>query len=262
MPPVAGVNVFATTRPGATVAAEALREDRSVPLYLEHRFGEGRTALLATATTWLWKMESDANDGRHTRLWRRLLRDLAKDAPPPIVLRSRRALYPERSSETLEFHVRDRDYEPREGLRVDLEITSPSGAKLRPPIDESIQQPGIYHAFWTPREAGPHALTLSASTEDNLPVGALEDRLFVGPDLREFRGARPDAAYLAEIARRSGGAVLPLNELAAVVDKLAWRPPPAHQALRFRLWHLPVFYVLLVSMLCLEWYLRRKKGFA
>lgn len=262
MPALTGLNAFATTRPGATVLAEAVREGRSEPLFVQHRYGEGRCAALATGTTWLWKMERGPQDASHARIWRQVIRDLAKDAPRPILLNSRRDPYEAGREERLEFLVRDEIFEPREGLRVEVVLTSPSGGVIHAAVDESIQQPGIYTALWQPDAAGPWGVRLTAIDGEGKPVGSLEDRLQVSADIREFHHARPDEAYLERIAEASGGERIPLTEVADAVGRIPWRIPQSHQPVRVHLWHHPAFYLALVALLATEWLLRRRRGYA
>lgn len=262
MPPVAGLNRFSATRPAATVLARASHDGNSEPFYVVQRYGEGRTAALATGTTWFWKMQREANDTSHERIWRQLVRDLVMDAPDPIRLHDRRDAWAQDMGHPLTFQVRDAEFEPRESLQVEIVMTAPSGATRSLPVEEAIDRPGVYTADWLPEEPGPHALRLTARTPDGETVGEIEDRLQVNPDHREFVGARPDAAHLERLAKASGGEVVPLESLLDVVDKLRWRPPDEREALRLSLWHLPQFYVLLAVLLCGEWVVRRRRGLA
>lgn len=262
MPAVAGLNRFAATRPGATVLAKAASGADSEPLYVVHRYGEGRTAALATGTTWFWKMQREANDTSHERIWRQLLRDLVKDAPDPVRLNGRREVYAQGGAHALEFNIRDAEFEPRESLQIEVIVTAPSGQTEALPVEESLERPGIYAALWRPEEIGDHAIRLAARTTDGELIGELEDRLLVQPDRRELTEAKPDLEYLAKLAKASGGELLPLDSLGDVVEKLPWSPPDERELLRIRIWHLPVFYVLLTGLLCGEWILRRRRGLA
>jgi uncharacterized membrane protein len=262
MPPLSGVNPFAAIRPGATVAAKAVRDENSRPLYVYHRYGEGRTAALATGTTWLWKMERPPDDTVHERIWRQMIRDLVRDAPDPVRLLTRRDAYASEETSELEFEARDRNFNPREALQIHIEVTEPDGGALRLPIDESLEIPGLYRAAWTPRSPGVHTLRFTARDDDGSVIGEREDHLFVEDDLGEYFDAKPDLAELETLTRDTGGRVLTLEELASAVQFIPWTPPASVDPLRFHLWHLPPFYGLLTGLLCVEWFLRRRRGWA
>lgn len=262
MPPLSGINAFAATRPGATVAAEAIQDGKSEPLYVYHRYGEGRAAALATGTTWMWKMQRPPEDGSHQRIWKQMLRDLVRDSPDPIRLLQRRDAYALDRLHELEFQVRDGKFDPREGLQLHLAATDPAGDVRRLAVEESLDRPGVYRAAWRPETGGTHAIRLSAQTPGGEAIGEFEDRLFVDEDLREFLGARVNNRYLRRIAESSGGKTVSLEDLPALAKSIPWRPPESLESLRFHLWHLPPFYVALVTLLCAEWFLRRRKGLA
>lgn len=262
MPPLSGLNEFSATRPGATVAAEAFQEGQTQPLYVYHRFGEGRVAALATGTTWLWKMQRPPGDTTHERIWKQLMRDLVRESPDPVRMTGRRDAYAVDELHELEFQVRDQRFEPREALQIHLESTAPSGDVRRLPVEESLERPGIYRAAWRPEAVGDYGLRLTARTESGEVIGELEDRLFVREDRAEFFNARPDAAWLTTIAENTGGRAVSLAELPRLAESIPWTPPESLEALRFHLWHWPPFYVALVTMLCVEWFLRRRRGLA
>ncbi len=263
LPPLSGVNPFAAIKPGATVAAKAVRDMNSLPLYVSHRYGEGRTAALATGTTWLWKMERPPDDTVHQRVWRQIVRDLVRDAPDRLRLLSRRDVYSPGDTSELRFEIRDRNFDPREGLQIQLEVAGPGEEEAQPlPVDESLKQPGIYEAQWQPRLPGTYAVRLKARTDDGEFIGEFEDHLLVSEDTGEFFNAQSNPALLHELAEASGGRILSLAELSSAARHIPWTPPASLEPLRFHLWHLPPVYAFLAGMLCLEWFLRRRKGLA
>lgn len=262
MPPLSGINTFSATRPGATVAAQAIHENQTEPLYVYHRFGEGRAAALATGTTWMWKMQRPPEDESHRRIWKQILRDLVRDAPDPVRLLQRRDVYARSRLHELNFQVRDGKFDPREALQIFLETVDPAGRVRRLPVEESLEQPGIYSTAWRPESAGVYTIRLKAKTPGGEIIGELEDRLFSHDDLQEYFGARVNSDFLRGLAERSGGRAVSLEDVSTLARSIPWTPPDSLESLRFHLWHLPPFYIALVAMLCIEWFLRRRRGLA
>ncbi|MBI1784358.1 hypothetical protein HYR69_04365, partial [Candidatus Sumerlaeota bacterium] len=114
MPSLSGLNQFPMLRPGATVMARAVSQDQKAegaPLFVSERFGEGRTAMLATATTWQWQLELDHDDTRHERLWRQIVRGLVEGVPDAAYLREKRDSYQVGHEAGLDFVLSDKAYD-------------------------------------------------------------------------------------------------------------------------------------------------------
>ena len=68
LPGLTGLNEFPFIRAGATTMARAETEDPQFdgsPLFAMQRYGEGKSAVLATGATWQWHMRTDVEDTRH-----------------------------------------------------------------------------------------------------------------------------------------------------------------------------------------------------
>ena len=263
LPELHGLNRLAATRTGATVLARtasssAALDDR--PLFARQRYGEGTGAVLATGATWPWRLLAEEEDSFHGPFWRRLVRDLLKDVPEPVLLVAGAEEMHVGNQRRLEFLVRDSLFVRREGLATRVELTEVDGTVRALPVEESIEETGLYAVEFSPREPGMHLLELTAQDPGGAPLAALEQVVLVHPDDRELRHSRYDPTFLREIAARSGGRFYSLEDL----DQLPAQIPRTHSQQqrrdRFHLWHLPIFYLALVLLFASEWYLRRKQG--
>lgn len=263
MPDLFGLDKFALVRPGATVMALATSKDSALdglPLFAVQRYGEGKCAVLATSDTWQWQMQVEAKDARHERLWRQILRNLVHETPDPAVLRAKKDAYAQGVPAEFEFIVRDGRFDKREGLRTTVVLTTPSGQELLLPVEESIQEAGLYSTSFAPEETGLHRLALKALDDNDETVETLEEAFLVEPDRREFQNAEFNPGFLRDLSQATGGNFYSLDGL----DELAGAiPVPLRrdaEELWIHLWHLPVFYLVLVAMMATEWYVRRRKG--
>ncbi len=69
------INLYGGVKPGAVTLAEKKKDGESTePLLVIQRYGKGQTAALATASTWRWQLQRDADDLSHERFWRQLVR--------------------------------------------------------------------------------------------------------------------------------------------------------------------------------------------
>ncbi len=99
-------------KPGAVVLATVTPQgDRAAhPLIVTQRFGRGHSILIASGTSWRWRMEMDHKDDSHERIWRQLLRGLVEETPSPVMVGTDRPLYRDDSHVAIRVEVRDKKY--------------------------------------------------------------------------------------------------------------------------------------------------------
>ena len=258
-----GVNAFASVRAGATVMATVDAGSEAVdgqPLFAWQRYGEGLSAALGTGETWQWQMMQHVEDAAHERFWRQLARLLAMRVPEPVTMVDSGEDVVVGDVRDLKFVVRDSLFEPREGLSVDVQVEIPNGGTIRLPISESIAEVGAYSAIFEATEAGLHRVRLTARDADGADVGQLDAAVLARPDHLEFLSARYNPDFLQRLSAHTGGKFVALDALDELAEQIPYTDQAHARLDRFPLWHFPPFYILLVLLLCVEWYLRRKRG--
>lgn len=264
MPPLFGMNYFPVTRAGATVMAEGRTADSAEahPLFAMQRYGEGLTGILATGETWQWQMRMESEDDRHERIWRQIVRYLSYQTLSKTRLRDKRDEYTQFTPHPVEFVVRNEEFQKQEGLQATLLVSTPSGESKSIPIDESLEEVGLYYGQYVPEESGLHTLTLLAMDDQDRVVGRLEDTLLVEADRNEFQMAQYAPRFLDALSQGSGGTRYDLDDLASLAKAI---PLPLHQDtdnVVLHLWHIPLFYLIFILCLPLEWFIRRRRGLA
>lgn len=259
LPALFGVNGFAMTRAGATVLARTDGEEEA-PLFVWHRYGEGLSAVLATGETWAWQMMADQTDISHERFWRQLARALVTRVPEPVALVSGGEDMVVDEDRVLQFLVRDSLFQAREGLAVDVTMKTDKGGLVHLPVTESLEEPGAYMAEFAAEVPGLHQVKITGRDAEGVEVGQMETAILSHPDLREYASPRYDAQFLKDMAQKTGGMFVGLDDLDDLASRIPWTDHTNAILERFPLWHWPPFYALLVVMMAVEWYLRRKKG--
>ncbi len=265
MPPLAGVNAFPLTRPGASVLARVEARGTSFDeqtFYAFQHYGKGQCAVLAAGATWKWQMDVNQETPLYGRLWRQIVRSLVASVPKPIELRGKKDRYVLGESFTLSTVVRDKEFDARGGLRTTLTVTTPDKKEQFLPVDESIHETGLYTAEFAPEAPGLHLLNFEALNDKGEVVGTLEEALFVTVDQREFQQARYNPSALERIAEVSGGKHYALSRLDRIAEEIPWKTSDDASEIRIHLWNLPLLFALLVGMMTLEWFLRRRRGYA
>ncbi len=258
LPELFGLNPTIGTRAGATVLAHARGTGANQqPLYAWQPFGKGRTAILAVGETWQWRMLR-ASDDYHEQFWRQLARSLVQSAPEPISVTARNELLVGRP-DTIRIVVRDSLYEKRDGVSLRIEAHGPGGEVHTLPVEESMLQTGSYAAAVQFERAGRYDLAIVATDREG-EIGRADAAHYVHPDHRERISAGYDPSFLQDIARLTDGRFYELADLDRLVDELPPGPSEEEHFDRVSIWHVPQVYGLLILLLSLEWFLRRRKG--
>jgi uncharacterized membrane protein len=263
LPELAGINHFPITRAGASVLARILMDDPEFsdsPLFAIQRYGDGRSAVLATGATWFWHMQTDTEDGRHARFWRQLTRGLSLQAPEPFLARNKQDRYVEGMEIEYAVLARDKDFNEKPGLQMRWILTGPDNVPRLVPVDESIEETAVYTTSFD-AQPGLYRIEVEGREGDEV-TGTLEDAILVEPDLREYLDPRYRPEYSRALASRGDGRFVPLNEIASIPGRIPWLNTREADEVRFPIWHFPGFYFLLVALLVVEWYLRRTRGHA
>ena len=271
LPMLADYHRLGPMKPGATTLLEAqgsvrvlpgaeptvvVRGGSAVPLLVAQPYGFGQTAILATASTWRWRMRTPPDDERHGLFWRHLIRHLAGTAPPT------RRLAVEAGYDVLDLNVslKDARFQPITNAAVTARITAPDGegfdTVLLPVAGEgafgkavAATKPGVYRVDVTARAAG------------EMGAGSTFTRLarVGGADLESF-GAGLNVPLLTRIAAATGGRFWTPDDLGELPQAIAFGGAGIQERERMPLWDAPFLYLLLVLLKCLEWSLRRVWG--
>ena len=272
LPMLADYQDLGTPKPGATVILEALervqrrgadvvvRGGPAKPLLVTQPYGYGRTAVLATASTWRWRMRTPPEDTRHSLFWRHLIRHFAGSALP------RRRLSLAADGDTLDVRValKNPRFEPLTDTAVTVQVSAPDGETFDVPLPRiagesafgatiPVATPGIYRVEMA-GIAGP-----SPMAEGGRP-DALATLARVGETNLEQFAATLNEPLLRRVAEATGGAYWRPDDLSGLADALAFSSAGIHERQQLPLWNAPFLFVLLVLLKCTEWSLRRYWG--
>ena len=261
VPPLSGSVRLGPVRPGAAVLAAAPpgRGERTErPMVVAQRYGAGRSMIFAGRGAWRWRMLLPSEDRTYETWWGQAARWLTAGARDRLHVTARAAGFPEARVE-VQVDLRDEQFRPVGNADVAVVITDPAGDAEETRAAPAAE-PGRY-AVSARRTAaeGMHLVevtaTLGGSTVERgrawvLAGGA--DPELADPWLRPSRLARMAEAGGGEYFDGSAVAGLP-----ARIQETA--PPPARRVTR-QIWHHPLVFLLLVTLLGAEWVFRRAWG--
>lgn len=269
LPPLSVVNPIRMSKPGATTLLEADDGGGGKLVILAfHRYGRGTVATFPVRDSWRWQMHADISlqDQTHERLWSRLLRWLAR----PATGRLRTRVWPKQATPgqtvTVDAEILDPAFEPLSDARAELVVTTPLGDIIRQPLVRTVQGQGSYQSQFRVEETGRYdlELTFSESEQTSVEQKSVSQDVFVNVSAngREFHDSGFDSSLLTWIAQSTGGRYFPVadvQQLLNVVDDVHELRTTVH---RIPLWDAPFFLLVLLALLSLEWFQRRRRGLA
>src|SRR5438094_1215056 len=115
----------------------------------------------------------------------------------------------------------------------------PATNSIRLQAEALLNEPGLYQASYVPRWTGGYRATACVTNSTGAEVGRAEAGWTTDLAAEEFRSLTPNVALLESIARKTGGEVVPANQLDSFTRNLPRRHAPIMEAWTFPLWHTP-----------------------
>jgi len=240
-------------------------EDPSRSVLALHSYGRGRVAVFGAVSSWRWRMQLPADDRRHRRFWRQLLRQLAGSSAEPARAWiepvepgegafARRGTQESRAAR-LRLELRSETYEPIADAEATATLVRETGESRKVELRPSTEV-GLYEALVSFERGQLYRIGITHSHGDAEGSLELHHRETSGRD--EFTSPRQSRGLLDQIARATGGRVWSLDSLSELPSALVASPRFAARVERYEIAFMPLALLLLISMSTLEWSLRRR----
>lgn len=267
LPLLQGYNPLGPAKRGATILAvhPLHRTESSRIIMATQRYGRGRTAALATSTTWRWQMHLNHRDMTHERFWRQLMRWLSAQSPDPVTIEMERESYSPGENVTLHLEVRDSTFVPHKNANVTVKITPPQGqaVSLFASADLAAERVGDLAKYIANHEAGVDGLyqvEVLAHDKQGHFLGKAESAFFVEPSQAELANADLQASVLQRLAEITNGRYFHVSDASALPDAIKVARSSFSKLTEHDLWDAPIFFFAIVLLLGVEWFVRRAKG--
>lgn len=258
LPALASTSPLGGARPGATVLAVASAPTGVVyPVVAVQRYGRGRTMSFSGEASWRWRMLLPSADRSFEYFWRQAARWLAGAAPDPVSISA-----PEGAGAgdavTIDLDVRDAAFAPAGDATVEATLTTPKG-EVRAIVIHPSANAGRSSADLRLDEPGLYRVAVEAH-RGTVTLGSAARWLFAGGVDREFADPRLNEAWLRRVARSTGGRYVRADEASKIAGWLQEAAPLLATPERRDLWHEPWVLALVVTLISVEWILRRRWG--
>ncbi len=266
MPSFKVANRVGAVKAGASVIAVLSGDglESEGPALITQRFGRGRSAALAIGDIWRWGLKDAQKHADMDKFWRQTVRWLIADVPGRISLRILDG--PDNAGRTvvLRVHARDEAFEPLSDAAVSVEVTDPNGETLELTAQPVSGAAGVFEAAYLPRLTGPYLAKAVVADHQGIKIGDAQTGWAADLQMRELKSVKANRRLLKEIAGRTGGEIVELDELGEFARKLPSRKAPVTEVWVRPLWDIPGVqpsaFLLAIACFVGEWALRRWKG--
>jgi uncharacterized membrane protein len=256
LPDLADQQALGPLRPAAVVLLESVAGTVTTPLLVTQRFGRGSTWLLATASTWRWRMRLPSEDKRHAEFWRQVVHALVVATPPRISLEAERRIVGDGTPLQLEAWVQDAEFKPVNDAQVKVQLLGEDGSESTQVLGSSGRGDGHYRAALAPQSPGLQRLQMTATRgKEVLGEALLHARRSDGQ--QEHFETQQHRALLERLAAETGGRYWTLQDLAGLPEAIRYSRAGMVERQTLDLWNLPIVFLWLLLLKCGEWLLRR-----
>jgi hypothetical protein len=225
---------------------------------------KGRTAVFTGDTTRKWQQGPRAlgQESPYLRFWGQMVRWLAgrSDSFEPGASLSAsldKAHYEPEEGIRLVASVRDKEGQTADNAKVAAKITGPSGKTASIDLVREPGTAGRYDAVFDPWSPGAYRFDVSAKLNDaTLATDPLAAE--VGRQNLEFEKLDLNDKLLTRLASYTKGRYFPIATADLLLDQLDRSTRKRSEFTEGKLYNPPVFWLLFVGTVTLEWVLRKK----
>jgi nucleotide-binding universal stress UspA family protein len=238
---------------------------QKLPLITSLRYGAGQTLYVATDDFWRWRYAK--GDLYYQPLWTQLVRLLGRERISQnaqstrlstahrrlllkqntvVKLTTRDALLLEQNRQSVRVLVESM----RDGQVVDQLDLLPQQSSA----DENTGE-RVYQVIWQPRHTG--RLRLYPAETSLAATGAVQTFIQVQHPDDEMRQPQPDHALLARLSEQTDGKSVSLDSLTELANMLPNRARRTPDDIHYPLWHDLWVYLFFVTLISVEWILRK-----
>lgn len=257
--PLSNANKLRKKNDSVEVLAQA---DDGIDLLFAHETGAARVMAFAGDTTWLWAMHGDRE--AHQRFWRQVILWLARkeqDSDQEVWVRVDPRNFHSGARVPITFGTQDEQGAPIPGVSFEVQVHGPDEKVY----DLSAVQSGeeFLAEFSDTQKAGDYWVHVNA-VKDGARLGfTAVTRFIVDAQDLEMDNPAADLGLLQEIAKLTGGTSIPPEDLGPFLERMRDNGALKLEetlVTRVTLWDNWYFLAVFVSLMTLEWVVRKTRG--
>ncbi len=261
LPPLEGANLFSDARlkPGASVLADADGKAEN-PLLVTQTYGKGRVIAFAGDSTWRWWMHGFQS--AHKRFWRQIVLWLARkdqENQGSVWVRLDNTRFFPGNRVEFTAGAQSPQSEPITDAEFKVEIVKPGDKRAA--VVMVGKDDHVTGSFRDTQQPGDYTIEVSASRKGEL-LGTARAQFTVAEQDLELDNASSDPDAMKAVARASDGDVVRAEMLPNWLDELMKKTDylEVKQETKKTLWDTWNFFFAVLTILTVEWYLRKRWG--
>ena len=262
LPELNGINTGLKPRKKSHVLASFIKGNKKYPVLVAMQVNKGRSLAIATDSLWNWNFRrvGEGGSGRHYhKFWNNIIDWLIDDSKTRLLkLEINKESFEEGEDVLLQTQVLQPDYTPYAGINVQLYIKNLSGDVKSQSIKTNENGEGSYQ--FTPKQEGFYTVKARIEIEGRKLEEKLDFSVF--NETVEYQKPRVNETLLRRIAEVSGGKYEVLSETTDLL-KYEFNNPRVEikkHSKSVSLWDNWWMYGMILSLLFLDWFARRKSG--
>ena len=242
---------------GAKPAAKTYltHPDGDYPIVAIQKYGAGEVLWIGTENTWRWR--KNTGDLYHTRFWGQIVQRMAgrrlATGSRRSELRSDRAIAKEGENFTVFARLLDENFLPREDETIEATLVksnSNTADSKKVTLRAVPGSPGYYRSEFSAEDQGRYRLTIIDDESSGIDLNVR------GAD-REFAKTAIDEKTLKEIADITNGSYLREENLNDLPTIAKIEPAKIKISREATLWSSPLYLILLLLPITIEWFMRK-----
>lgn len=248
---------------GAEVMVSGKSQNEQYPMIVSRRSGQGRVVYLASDESWRWRY--NVADLYHQRFWNQLAQWTMQ--PPYAIendyvgLDAGDRVYDFGKSIPIRARLRNAQQEPLTGVRP-LAVIEHNGVRVQSlPLVEESEGTGMVAGLATGLLSGRYQVRLEVP---GMPTEALDlqtEFLIHPPEDLEMQALASSRSVLEQLAKATGGKYYDETQADRVNESLQGLRTGKIEQSRTLLWQSYPWFLAVMTLLALEWYLRKRAGF-
>jgi hypothetical protein len=241
-------------KPAATVLGEIEHQGRTRPLIVEHWAGRGRVLFIGVDSTYRWRR--NIGSALFGRFWNQALRHVARsdqrDGDQTLLLASP-ARVETGEPVGIELFLADQDRRTAPGDDLIITVVGPDDATERVTL-RAAGDSGYFSGVWRAKGQGSFDLSYRGARE------TVNTRVVVTASGREHVQPTVDRPGLRALASASGGALIELEGLHELPDRLEGEATTLSRVVEDEVWDNWFTLMLLAGIYCVDVGIRRLHG--
>ena len=262
MPKFIGYSKVKRAKAGATILAEHPSDGNEFGkriLIATHNYNVGRVMVFAANNSAPWQMGLPHEDDSNERFWRQTAKWLTTAPKSSLKLDIAKTEYTLKEPVVIEVTAMDKAFALTNKAKVRTIIVDKTGTRKELQLEQVLGTDGLYTTRFIPGEYGEYTVT-AMGTLNSEDLGKQQAIFEVKPSYAEFSDAALNVPMLTTLANMSGGKYYPVEEANQLVNQIALVESATSEITDVDIWDLPLIFGLILMLLGLEWFLRKRAG--